>query len=66
MDIYELELHRRTKVKNGVYVTRVPGGWIYEIGNDVPNPNPNFKDWYVQYSLVFIPFNNEFMHKINK
>ena len=44
--IYELSLHELIKVKWSLYVTRVPGGWLYE-GPD---------DTYA----TFVPFNNEF------
>ena len=45
--IYELELHESLQIKGGVnsfvkfYITRVPGGWIYETGED---------------QLIFIPW----------
>lgn len=28
--IYKLELHEQICLPNGIYVLRVPGGWIYE------------------------------------
>lgn len=56
-DIYKLKLHECIKITTNnlglynIYITRVPGGWIYKYdGKDVG---------------VFIPFNNEFMNKDN-
>lgn len=48
-NIYNLELHEVTVITNGLHVTRVPGGWIYE----------SFID-EVSISSTFVPFNNEF------
>ena len=42
-NIYHLTLHEYTKVDN-VYITRVPGGWVYEFDE----------------TAVFVPFHNEF------
>ena len=49
--IYALSLHESTKIQgHSIYVTRVPGGWIYELyDTDTTTMNS-----------VFVPFNNEF------
>jgi len=48
--IYDLKLHESTKIYEGLIVTRVPGGWIYEIQKPMANI----------LEIVFVPFNNEF------
>ena len=49
--LYEMKLHECIKSDKcgGVWITRVPGGWIYM---DIINETP---------ASVFVPFNNEFM-----
>ena len=47
--IYDLKLHEETGITRYLYVTRVPGGWIYTIYEF-----DNF------VSQLFVPFNNEF------
>lgn len=50
--IYQLKLHETLKLPGGDYVTRVPGGWIYDIpcgGSDE-----------MGYRPIFVPFDNEF------
>jgi hypothetical protein len=50
--IYDLALHESIGINNDngrIWVTRVPGGWIYE--------TPNGDD---QFSCVFVPFHHEF------
>ena len=47
-DIYNLELHQFGKIPGGFYVTRVPGGWIYQ---DITDDNGGG---------IFVPWNNEF------
>ena len=49
-DIYKMQLHD-LKFIDGVAITRVAGGWIY----DFPSRNG-----YVG-GVVFVPFHNEFM-----
>lgn len=50
-NIYELKLHECTWVgainSDVFYVTRVPGGWLYDSRNDVN-------------SFAFVPYDNEF------
>ena len=47
--LYEMELHENIK-DGAVLITRVPGGWIYEI----PRGNT------MRITSQFIPFNKEF------
>ena len=47
IDIYELALHETIKIHAGYWVTRVPGGWLYENEGEGITP-------------TFVPFNNEF------
>ena len=42
--IYEMKLHECLKFSEELYVTRVPGGWIYSNANN----------------SVFVPYNDEF------
>ena len=50
-NIYLLDLHETLILYNGeMIITRVAGGWIYEIRK----PQANLLE------LVFVPFNNEF------
>lgn len=44
--IYELGLHQTTEL-NGIFIRRVPGGWLYE---------PTEGDIY----STFVPYDNEF------
>ena len=44
--IYGMELHECIKFSRELYVTRVPGGWIYEIIGAVAS--------------IFVPYNDEF------
>jgi hypothetical protein len=45
--LYTMKLHETVRVNNqGIYVIRVPGGWLYV---------------YSGNSVQFVPFNNEFM-----
>lgn len=53
--IYELTLHERMRAAPDLYVTRVPGGWIYE----TLEYNPD-KDRYDISATTFVPFHNEF------
>jgi hypothetical protein len=49
--IYLMKLHETQTISEGFLVTRVAGGWIYEIQKPVVN----------LLEIVFVPFNNEFM-----
>jgi len=51
-ELYEMELHEEKQVTLGLYVIRVPGGWIYR------SEASNNDNWTI--STTFIPFNNEF------
>ena len=53
--LYGLELHAFIK-SSGFYITRVPGGWIYETYADG-------NGWCDIVTSVFVPFNNEFQNK---
>ena len=44
--IYDLELNEATRVDAGLWVRRVPGGWIYEYAKK--------KEYYA--AMVFVPF----------
>ncbi len=52
MYIYKMKLHDRIKLKETLYVLRVPGGWIYEtrykFGKDV-----------IKINTVFVPYVSE-------
>lgn len=54
-NIYKMKLHEAFRISNNLWITRVAGGWIYEVvnGNDTSNP-------------VFVPFDNEFMATYKK
>jgi hypothetical protein len=49
--VYSMGLHETITISEDFLVTRVPGGWIYEI----QKPQANLLE------IVFVPFNNEFM-----
>ena len=46
--IYDLKLHESLQIREGLYVFRVPGGWIYADQKTVP---------------IFVPYSNEFNEK---
>jgi len=50
--IYEMELHERLFISNIMYVTRVPGGWVYEFPGEGHTA-----------AVVFVPYNEEFRIK---
>lgn len=55
MNIYKMKLHETIKGCNHeltYYITRVAGGWIYEM------PRGNTR----RFTSVFVPFNNEFQN----
>ncbi len=35
--MYGMKLNERIKISYGMYVTRVPGGWIYELDSNLDN-----------------------------
>lgn len=53
-EIYKLQLHEKTQLKTpgpaDVFVTRVPGGWLYEYQISTASI----------LEVVFVPFNNEY------
>ncbi|HEA46434.1 MAG TPA: hypothetical protein ENH99_01495 [Candidatus Pacearchaeota archaeon] len=64
--IYNLELHEtlillidekdpatEKEIEKRIEITRVPGGWVYAF--DYP--------FFRQTSVVFVPFNNQYMKK---
>jgi len=51
--IYDLRLHEILRVDKSVYVTRVPGGWIYHFWDFLDKMD----------SMVFVPLNDEFKIK---
>jgi len=51
MKLYEMGLHERTQISDGIYVLRVPGGWVYEFNYDIP--------YGLACSAVFVPLNSE-------
>lgn len=57
--IYDLELHGMIQV-GSYYVTRVPGGWIYEYRVSECLYGQSWGKMKTS-SAVFVPFNNEFM-----
>ena len=47
--LYNMDLHETIDIGDqGIIVTRVPGGWIYETG-------------YARQTRVFVPYNDEFL-----
>ena len=56
--IYKIELHEEMEVGANLYVTRVPGGWIYKHTSVSINDAWNL-------STVFVPFNKEFLQEVN-
>jgi len=48
-DIYKLKLHEQISIDTNLFVTRVPGGWLY---SDRAGEN--------LFNTVFVPFHNEF------
>lgn len=54
-DIYKMKLHEQIKTSNNLFITRVPGGWLYAspCGEDV-------------YQESFVPFHNEFMSEVKQ
>ena len=48
-EIYQMELHESIK-RNGMIITRVAGGWIYEI------PRGDTR----RYTSIFVPYSDEF------
>ena len=49
--IYSLELHEGTWLEFGIFVMRVPGGWLYDCWD---RERDIFKS-----SAIFIPFSND-------
>jgi hypothetical protein len=49
--IHDLKLHEQLKIKEDMYVMRVPGGWIYECENEI--------------TAVFVPWSSEFSNKFS-
>lgn len=47
--IYDMKLHERLDTSREVFVTRVPGGWLYSLHCG-----------YGKYTTNFVPFDNEF------
>lgn len=45
-DIYQMELHEQIKIRVGLYITRVPGGWMYGA--------------FLASFEIFVPYNDEF------
>ncbi len=48
--IYDLKLHEQLKISTCIYVTRVPGGWLYDYYEDG------------QKTACFVPYSNEFIN----
>ena len=46
--IYNLQLHERLNIDKDILITKVPGGWIYELRDT--------DGW----NAVFVPYNVEF------
>ena len=53
MNIHEMKLHERVQIGDGLYIFKVPGGWIY-----------SFFNGNVSYRSVFVPYNEEFKVEI--
>lgn len=55
--IYNLELHEKLSVGDGLTVQRVPGGWNYKYYTGVVERDK--VDWSL-FQVIFVPYNNEF------
>ena len=55
-ELYELKPMQVKKLDEGLYVRRVPGGWIFE------TPDSDGHRW----TPVFVPFDNEFQERPKK
>ena len=51
--IYEMNLNDEIKVSDNLYVTRVPGGWIYQFHRPAASV----------LEVVFVPYSGEFCKK---
>jgi hypothetical protein len=51
--IYDLKLHETEEVKIDIWITRVPGGWLYEYLSSKGDTT----------FLVFIPYSKEFLEE---
>lgn len=49
--IYDLKLHESIKINDGLLVTRVPGGWIYDIFLGVRFPDIVYR----KVNSIFVP-----------
>jgi len=56
--IYKLELHDTFDAGGNLYVTRVPGGWLYE--SMAEQVGGHFAS-----AITFVPFDNEFQKVID-
>ena len=52
--LYKMELHEQMGIRNGLWVTRVPGGWIYEYGG-INNASAPY--------AVFVPYNDDLLRR---
>ena len=50
--IYDLKLHEGIVIDPYIYIARVHGGWLYDMGEGGNNGDR---------SVIFVPFDNEFM-----
>jgi hypothetical protein len=56
-DIYELKLGQHS-VHNNLYITRVPGGWVFEVIASI-------EENAVSPSICFVPYSDEFEKENN-
>lgn len=54
-DLHDLEMHERMFIRRGFYVTRVPGGWLYETSS-TKNVSTFKKESNPHISTVFVPY----------
>lgn len=57
-DIYNMKLHDEIILWRGLFITRVPGGWIYNREYEVAGE--------YMVGSTFVAFNNEFQGKGEK
>lgn len=56
-DIYKLKLNENVELQDGTVITRVPGGWIYEMSAAIAADDGEYQDFI---NHVFVPYSDEF------
>jgi hypothetical protein len=55
-DLHNLDMHEKMVIRKGFYVTRVPGGWIYESST---KGTSGFTNDNYQMATTFVPYSDE-------